>query len=141
MRKELREMADQHGNILLPFAQWGNEDREHVQPVVKIGTKFLLIDHSLQIAVGGRDQAGIGAQGPRTSQALELSLLQNAQQFGLKLERNLANLVQKNRPPVRQLKATDSLSHSPGESTFFVTEHLTLEQAHGNGRAVQLHAC
>jgi len=67
---------------LLRFAQRGNEDGENIQPVVKIGGEFLLNDHAFEIAVGSRDQAGIGAEGPRTPQALELSLRQTRSSLG-----------------------------------------------------------
>ena len=96
-------MADKQGGVLLRFAQPSNEDGENIPPVVKIGGEFPLNDHAIEIALGSRDQAGIGAEGPRTPPALELSLRQNAQQFGLKFERDLANLVQKDGAAVRPL--------------------------------------
>ncbi len=59
--------------------------------------------------------------------------------LGLEFERNLANLVEKNRASVRQFKAPDSLRHCPGERAFLVTEHFALQKAHRNRGAVQLH--
>ena len=47
--------------------------------------------------------------GAVAAQPLELPLLQNAQQLGLQLQRNIADLVQEQRAVVRQFEAPDLL--------------------------------
>ena len=46
----------------------------------------------------------------RAAQALELLLLQHAEQLGLQLRRDVADLVEEQRPLVRQLEAADLLA-------------------------------
>jgi len=51
-------------------------------------------------------------------QALELLLLQHPEQLGLQLVRNVADLVEKQRPLVRQLEASDLLVDCPVKAPF-----------------------
>src|SRR2546425_8741899 len=70
---------------------------------------------------------------------LELPLLQHTKQFGLQLERDLSDLVEKHGAAIRQLEAPDTLRDGAGESAFLVPEELAFEQTCRNRRAVQLH--
>ena len=51
------------------------------------------------------------------TQALEFALLQNAQQFGLQLERHVADFVQKQGSSVGLFEAPDALIDGAGESS------------------------
>jgi hypothetical protein len=55
----------------------------------------------------------------------------------LELEREVSNLVKKERSPIRNLEPPDGLIRSAGESSFFVTEELALQQSTRNGRTVE----
>ncbi len=131
-------MLHQQGNVFPPFAQWGNPNREHIQPVEKIGAELLLLHQSTEVSIGGGDQARVRREGARTSQAFELALLQDAQQFGLQLERNLADLVQEDGSAIGQLKAADALRDGAGESAALMSEEFTFQQSGRNGGTVQL---
>src|ERR1700722_12419465 len=97
-------------------------NREDVKAVEQIGTKFSVLYHCAQIAVGGCDQTRVSSQGSRASQTLEFSLLQNPQQLGLQLQRDLANFVEENRPLIGQFETADALRDGSGKSSFFVPE-------------------
>ena len=58
-----------------------------------------------EVAVGRGDHADVDRAGALLADALELALLQHAQQLGLQLERHLADLVEKQRAAVGQLEA------------------------------------
>ena len=73
------------------------------------------------------------------AQALELPVLQDTQQLGLQLQRQIGDLVQKQRALVRQLDAPQPLVERSGERAFFVPEHFAFEQTRGNRRAVEFH--
>ena len=62
----------------------------------------------------------------------------HAQELRLQLERNVADFVQEQRPAVRQLEAADLLRDGAGKRPLLVTEQLALQEAGGDGRAVQL---
>src|SRR5262249_39796593 len=112
-------------------------NRKDIQAVEKIGAKFLLVNHGLEVAVGGRDQAGISAQRARASEPLELLILQDAQQLRLEIKRDLANLVQKYGAVIGQLKPSDALCDGASEGPFLVTKKLAFEQAGWNRGATQ----
>jgi hypothetical protein len=53
--------------------------------------------------MGGCDQADVHLVGVAATQSFEFLLLQDAQQFGLKFQRNVADLVKKERAFVRRI--------------------------------------
>ena len=63
------------------------------------------LDLGGQVAIGGGDHARIDANGLRAAHALELLLLQHAQQLHLRLERQLADFVEEDRAAVGELEA------------------------------------
>src|SRR5207253_8207691 len=72
-----------------------------------------------------------------------LLLLQDPQQFGLHLQRELSNFVQKNRPTVRRLKKPGLRANRSSESAFLIAEQLAFNQGwnqrpaiHCNKRAI-----
>jgi hypothetical protein len=71
------------------------------------------------------------------AKALRLLLLKSPKKFRLQLEREVSNLVKKERSPIRSLESPDGLIRSTGESSLFVTKELALQQSTGNGRAVE----
>ena len=56
------------------------------------------------------------------AQALELLLLQDAEQFGLQCRRNIADLVQEERAFVGQLEASNLLRDGSSERAFLVAK-------------------
>ena len=64
--------------------------------------------------------------------------LQHAQQLGLKLERQLADLVEEQRRAVRDLEAPDLARHGPGVRALLPAEQLALHQPGGQRGAVHL---
>ena len=85
----------QQRNIFRALAQRRQMDREDVQSIVEIVTKLAIGDHLFQIAVSGSDQANVGLDQFIAAQTFKLLLLQNAQQLGLKLQRHVANFIEK----------------------------------------------
>src|SRR6478736_2487859 len=74
----------------------------------------------------------------RAAQPLELLLLQHAEQLGLQTERDIADLVEKQRAVIRHLEAPDLLRDGAGECPLLVSEQLALEQIERDGRAIDL---
>src|SRR5207244_10160029 len=78
---------------------------------------------------------------PRAAQALELLLLQDAQQLGLQLRRDVADFIKEQRALVGQLETADLLRDGAGEGALLVAEQLALQEPGGNGRAVEFDKC
>jgi hypothetical protein len=107
------------------------ENGEDLEAVKEVAAKLLFRDHFGQVAIGGGDEAHVDGDGPRSAQALDLALLQSAQQLGLQVERQLAHLVEKERALVGQLQTADLARNGAGERALLVAEELAFEQPAG----------
>src|SRR5579883_1217226 len=67
---------------------------------------------------------------------MDFALLQHAQQFGLQLERQIADLIQKNRTAVGLLKTPHPSLMGIGERSLDVTEEFIFQQRSRNAAAV-----
>ena len=120
----VNEVLNEKRNVRSSFAQRRHLERKHVQPVVQVGSEGLLGDGLLQVAVGGGNHSDIRTNGSSTADALELPLLQHAQQHDLGLRRQFAHLVEEERPAFGQLEAALPPLRGTGERPFFVAEQL-----------------
>ena len=93
-------------------AQGGQVNGHHVEAVVEILAEPAGLDLLLEVAVGGGDEAHVDVDGLDAADALELALLQRAQQLHLHLDRDLADLVEEEGAAVGQLEAA-GLARSP----------------------------
>ena len=108
------------------------------EPVVEVGAEAARGDLGVQVAVRRGDDAHVDAQAARAADALELALLQHAQQLRLRLERQLADLVEEQRAAVGELEAAAALLDRAGEGALLVAEELALEQLARQRGAVEL---
>ena len=100
----LDEVLDQERDVARALAQRRQADRHHVQAVVEILAKGAGRDLLLQIAVGRGDQPHVDADRLDAAHALELALLQGAQQLHLHLDGDRADLVEEQRAAVASSK-------------------------------------
>ena len=69
----------------------------------------------------------------------DFALLQKAQQFGLKIERHLTDLVEKESPPFREFDQSLLTPLGIGEGALLVAEELAFQEILRQRRAVDLH--
>jgi hypothetical protein len=131
------EIFGQFANVAGAFAQRRQRNRNHVQAIKKIGAKAAFGDRGFERTVGGRDHADIDVHGLVRSQAVELALLQRAQQFRLQCERHLANFIEQQSAAVRRLKLARTRADRPGERAAGMAEQFAFEQGFGKRGAVQ----
>src|SRR5262249_44767058 len=112
--------------------------REDVQTIVEVAPERTVDDGVLEVAVGRRDQPHVHPQRAGPADALERLLLEDAEQLGLQLERQVADLVEEERAAVRELEAGDALGDGAGGRAALVPEELALQQAGRDGGAVDL---
>src|ERR1017187_5154174 len=105
----LSEVMREYGDIFRVVTEGRYRDRENLQPVIEIAAEELITHHLLQIPIGGREQADINQDGAGASEPFELLFLESAQQFGLKLQWNIAHLVEKESAAMGHLKAAGLL--------------------------------
>src|SRR5450432_71073 len=96
--------------------------------MVEIFAECSLFHHHREAAVGSRDPADVGLHCLLATHTLEALLLQDAQELGLQARRQLADLVQKERPPFGQLDPAALTCVCAGERALFVTEELALQK-------------
>jgi hypothetical protein len=81
--KNLNKMRDQWLYVLSAFSHGWNQDRENIQPIIKITAELIPTDHLCEIAMCGCNQADVDLMGPAASKPLELLFLQNPEQLWL----------------------------------------------------------
>src|SRR5260370_19316632 len=71
----LDKVFNQHGDIFLAFAQWGNLDRKHIKAIEEIAAKCAGSNSVLQVTVGGCDHSHISSNERIPTYSLKFTLL------------------------------------------------------------------
>ncbi|MNT37476.1 hypothetical protein D3C72_1736150 [compost metagenome] len=124
----LEEAAREHQHVAPPLAQRRDHERIDRQPVVQVGAKAPLRNRRGQVAVGGRDHAHVDLAHAIAAGALHLAALQHAQQLGLHAQRQLPDLVEKERAAIGDLELAVAVLHGAGERAALVAEELAVGQ-------------
>ena len=101
---------------------------DDVEPVEQILTETSVLHLVLEIDIGGGNDAHIHLDGFHPTEAHELALLHHAQQLGLRLERDVADLVEEDAAFVREIEQTLLGVDGTGEGALDVTKEGGLEQ-------------
>ena len=125
---DAEEEAHQLRNVLAALAQGGQIDRHHVEAVVEVLAETGGLDLLEQVAVAGGDHAGVDADGLRVAHALELVLLEHAEQLHLQLGRGGVDLVEKDGAGMGGLEASGAVVDGPGEGAADVAEELAFQE-------------
>src|SRR5207245_10946098 len=94
------KIANQKGDVVRAFPEGGDLNGEEIQAVVAVAAAGALGDEFRKINVGGGDHADVHALGAVAAEAFEFLLMQHAKEFGLQLERDVADFVEKKRAAV-----------------------------------------
>jgi hypothetical protein len=81
------EVLREQRHVLDPLAERGDAHREDAQPIVEICPEAPRRHVGLQVAIGRRDEARVRVDGRPSAHALELPLLEDAQQLHLYVRR------------------------------------------------------
>jgi hypothetical protein len=126
-------------DVVRTIAQRDDLQLDHVQPKKQIFAKRPLSDGARQIRVGGADQAHVTLAGMIATQALKFAGLQHAQQLHLPHQRQIGDLVQKQRSAVGLFETTDAQFFRARIGASFGPEQLCLEQFIGQAPGIHLH--
>src|SRR6185436_14709505 len=105
----------------------------------QVFAKTSAFDFGLKVLVGGGHQTHVHRDLAGAAQPAESLRLQNLQQLWLKLGSQVADLVQENGSPVRDLEETLLAVFGVGKGAFFVPEQLGIEKGGVESRAIHLH--
>src|SRR5262245_21563498 len=133
------EVRHEQWDVLGPFPQRRHGQRNHVQAEEKIGAEPPQTNFFVEVAVRGGDDADVHPERLAAADRFEFLLLKHAQELDLRLERQLADFIEKERSAVRQLETADPPVDGARERAFYVAEQLAFDQARRDRAAVHLH--
>ena len=123
-----RKCCDEQRDVVLALAQRRQLDRDDVQAVEEILAELALLHHLPQIDVGRGDDAHVDLDRLHAAEPHELALLDHAQQLGLRLERDVADLVEEDAALVGEVEQPLLRVDGAGERALHVAEERRLEQ-------------
>src|SRR5207249_4982525 len=126
-----KEKHDQLRDVGTTLAQRRDRDRKHVQPVEEVGTEAPRPHRFLEIAIRRGDHPHVYPKRPARPYRFELLLLQHTKKLHLRLEGQLADLVEEDRAAIGELEAADAALQGTGEGTLHMSEQLALDQTRG----------
>ena len=135
----LQKMIRQQQHVVPPFAQRRNRNRHGGNPEVQVIAKQLFLHLLLQIAVRGHHDSNVHVDRLRSPHPFESLFFQHPQQLRLNRQRQLANLVQKQRSAVRQIHFSHFARGRTRERALFVPKQLVFHQSFRDRRAIQCH--
>src|SRR4051812_22426717 len=129
-------MPRQKRDVLCPLLEAGNLNGEYIEPIVEIFAKAAGRHLLLQVTICRADDTHIGESRAVFPHSLVTFLLQDAEKLALQIQRDLADLIEKDRPSLRHLETAGAVFDGPGKSAARVTEKLAFVQILGNRGAV-----
>lgn len=125
---EFQKAPGQQQHVVALLAQRRDRNRIHRQPVVQVRTKRSVAHMLAQTSVGGRDHAHVHPPRPVGPKALDLAVLQRAQQLGLDGQWQLTHFVQEQRAALCRLETTGPVVHRAGKCSARMAEQFALRQ-------------
>src|SRR5579863_4357876 len=127
---------DEGLDITAPLAQGRHAQVHDVDAIVQILTEGSILDFSVELAIGGADDAHFHFLVFLSSDAAKLSILQQLQKLRLQSKIEFGNLVEKKRSAMRHLNASGLSAIRSGEGSFFIAEQFAFQQSPGYSRTV-----
>ena len=125
--------------ILRPVAQRRHANVDYIQTIKKILSKTPDLHCRLEIHVRQGNQTGIELDSPTTTQTLELTTLDNAQQLGLSVSRKMRDLIEDDRALLRSLETSGLCLNRARESAALVPKKFRFELVARQRGAIVLH--
>src|SRR5439155_25651747 len=97
-------------------------------PEEEVGAERPLADHAREVAVSRGHEAHVDAERLRRADALDLLPLEEAEELRLGRGRQLAQLVEEERPSVRRLGEPALAGERAREGALLVAEELRLDE-------------
>ncbi len=130
------EVAEQGQDVFAALAQGGDAQGGDIEPVVEVGAEAALVGGLAQVFLGGGDHPDIQGDLLVGAEALDLALLQQAQQLDLDIQAHALDLVEKEGAAAGVFEFADTALLGPGEGALFVAEEFALHHGFGEGAGV-----
>src|SRR5688500_8503810 len=132
----VEQPLDQEWQVPDTLAQRRQPDRQHREAIVEVGAEAPGVDLRAQVAAGGGDHAHVGVLALAAADPAERSLLERAQELGLEIRFELADLVEEEGAAGGGLEGAAARLIRTGERTALVPEELALHELGWDGAAV-----
>src|SRR6516162_4049763 len=129
-------MGHQVRDIFSSFAKGWHHQWNHIKTVIQVLAKRTILDHDLQISMGGSDDTDIDPISHLGAKLFDFAFLYQPKQFHLHLQRDLAYFVEKEGSSIRHFGLSLPVSRCTGKGPFLVTKEFRLEKLLGNCCAV-----
>ncbi len=140
LARRLREaVREQEPHVVAARAERREVDRDHLEAVEEVLAERPLARHRREVAVRRRHDAHRDRHRARAAEPLDLARLEEAQELHLRGERQLAHLVEEQRPAVRRGRPPLARARRPRERALLVAEQLRLDERLGDRAAVHRH--
>ena len=134
--ERVEELLRQQHHVVLAFAQRRHAQAQHVEAVVEIFAEAALLHRFFQIHVGGGKHAYIQLDQLAAAHALQRAFLQEAQQAGLCVQRQIAHFVEKDGATRGCFEMADAARIGAGECAALVAEQFRLHQVRWQRAAI-----
>src|SRR5262249_13611989 len=118
------------------LAQRRDAHADHREPEIQVLAEPSLVDLALEVAVRRRDHPHVDTTRLRLADTADLTRLEGAEQLRLKLERELADFVEEDRPPVGRFESAHAITVGTGKRAAHVAEELALDEVRADRTAV-----
>src|ERR1700676_327744 len=133
------EMREKQRHVFAAVAQRRKDQMNHVQTVVKIFAEAAFADQSKEVDVGSGNDADIHFNCFGAAEAHEFTLLNDAQELGLRFMADSGDLIEKYGALIRDFEEPFFGRDGAGESALDVAKELRFEKVHGDGAGVDGH--
>ena len=121
-------MLGEQRDVVLAIAQRRQRNGDDVKAVEQILAELAFLHQLPQIHVGRGEDPDVHLDRFHPAEPHEVALLDHAQQLGLGLERNGADLVEEDAAPIGEIEQSFLRIDGAGERALHVAEQRRLEQ-------------
>ena len=132
----LHEVFDEKGDVLFSFSERGELDFDDVQAIKEVLPEFFFSDENFQICIGGGNDPHVHTDCAGAAQVHELSVLNDAQQLGLRFDVQRGDFIEKNRSLVCGFKKAFFMACGPCKCPFDVAKKVAFEQIWRQGTRI-----
>jgi hypothetical protein len=130
------EVFDEERQVLGPLAERRDSQHDTPEPVEEVLSEPLLAHPATQVAVSGGEDADVGVSGACGTDRPDLARGQESEQHDLRLRREVADLVEKDGPAVRDGQKARMAFDGARERAALVAKELAPEELTGQAPAV-----
>ena len=125
-------MVDEQKDVLAPLTQGRQLDLDGIETEEEILPEQALVGEPIRRQVGRGDDPDVDRHRLVGADGNHLALLERGQQFGLEVERQIADLIEEQGAAVRRLQPADAIAARIGEGALHMAEQFRFEEIFGD---------